>query len=564
MFDLLSGILIEHPELALFLALGLGYAIGKIRYRTFTIGAVTGCLIAGVLIGQTGVVMSNDVKQAFFLLFLFAIGYRTGPQFFRSLNAKALPQIAVTVILCVVALAVVLGASLIFNLGIGTASGLLAGATTESAAVGVALDTFRKSGADATMVQAFEADVATSFAVAYLAGVIATILMASQIAPRFLRRSLAEACAELEAGMNASEDGATSAQSARRSIEARAYLVDPTWVGMTISQAEARVPQDAKAYVEQVRRKVDILPANPDLRLEAGDIVAVVGLREFLVARSVAIGTEIDDAALLDVPAESADVVVTKRGVIGQSLFELKRRPEARTVFLRKLLRSGEEMPIYGVLTLERGDVLTLVGSKRHVEDAAKMIGYADRPTTATDMVFVGVFIFLGGLIGLPTLHLGALELGLGIAVGTLIGGLIAGWLRARYRTFGFVPAATLWLFDSVGLSAFIACVGISAGPGFVTGLVSTGPLLVLITIAVVVLSHGTAIFVGRRVFDMNEGVLLGTCCGAGTSAPALAAVQDVAQSRIPTLGYGLGYAIGNILLALWGAVLVTILEQSM
>ena len=152
--------------------------------------------------------------------------------------------------------------------------------------------------------------------------------------------------------------------------------------------------------------------------------------------------------------------------------------------------------------------MLTLVGSKRHVEDAAKVIGYADRPTTATDMVFVaGIFVFLGGLIGLPTLHLGALELGLGVAVGTLLGGLVAGWLRARYRTFGFVPAATLWLFELCrGLSAFIACVGISAGPGFVTGLVGTGPLLILITIAVVVLSHGTAIFVGRRVFDRIRG----------------------------------------------------------
>lgn len=101
---------------------------------------------------------------------------------------------------------------------------------------------------------------------------------------------------------------------------------------------------------------------------------------------------------------------------------------------------------------------------------------------------------------------------------------------------------------------------GISAGPSFVDGLVSTGPTLAAISIAVVALSHGTALFVGRRVFNMNEGVLFGTCFGAGTSAPALAAVQEVAQSRIPTLGYGLGYAIGNVLLALWGAVLVMVL----
>ena len=561
MLDLLSDILRKHPELALFLSLGLGYAIGKIRYGSFTVGAVTGCLIAGVIIGQTGVVMSNDVKQAFFLLFLFAIGYRTGPQFFRSLNAKALPQLAVTVILCVVALGVVLASSLVFKLGIGTASGLLAGATTESATVGVALDTFRNGGADEAAMQTFGSDVAAAFAVAYLAGVIATIVMLSQIAPRFFRRSLADACAELEASMNVPDPGETMAQTGRRSVEARAYLIDPAWAGVTIAQAEAHVPRDVKAYVEQVRRRDAILEAEPGLRLEAGDIVAVVGLREFLVAASAAIGAEVDDTALLDVPAERLDVVVTNRKVVGQTLSALRQRPEARTVFLRKVMRSGEDIPTYGGLTLERGDVITLVGGKRHVEDAARLIGYADRPTTATDMVFVGIFIFLGGLIGIPTLKWGALEIGLGVAVGTLLGGLVAGWLRARYRRFGFVPAATLWIFDSVGLSAFIACVGISAGPGFMTGLLSTGPLLVLITIIVVALSHGTAIFVGRRVFNMNEGVLLGTCCGAGASAPALAAVQEVAQSRIPTLGYGLGYAIGNILLALWGAVLVVLLS---
>jgi putative transport protein len=127
-------------------------------------------------------------------------------------------------------------------------------------------------------------------------------------------------------------------------------------------------------------------------------------------------------------------------------------------------------------------------------------------------------------------------------------------------RYFGFVPAATLWLFDSLGLSAFIACVGISAGPRFLAGLIESGPALVLVPIVVVVLSHGAAVLVGSRIFKMNEGVLLGTCAGAGTSAPALAAIQDVAKSQVPTLGYGLGYAIGNMLLALWGAIIVTAL----
>ena len=100
----------------------------------------------------------------------------------------------------------------------------------------------------------------------------------------------------------------------------------------------------------------------------------------------------------------------------------------------------------------------------------------------------------------------------------------------------------------------------ISAGPSFVTGLVQSGPALVIASFLICLVSHLAALALGRWVFRMNEGVLAGTCCGAGTSAPALAAVQESAGSQVPTLGYGLGYAIGNVLLALWGAVLVTVL----
>ncbi|MGH6809415.1 MAG: aspartate-alanine antiporter, partial [Ensifer adhaerens] len=189
MVEQMFSILRTHPELALFLALGIGYAIGKITIAGVTIGAVTGCLLAGVLVGQTGAELSNDVKQAFFLLFLFAIGYRTGPQFFHSLNADALPQIAVTVTLCVVALAVAIALSSLFGFDLGTAAGVLAGGVTESATVGVAIDTFRKTGPTPEAASQFESAVATGFAVAYLVGVVSAILIQSQLAPRLFGRS---------------------------------------------------------------------------------------------------------------------------------------------------------------------------------------------------------------------------------------------------------------------------------------------------------------------------------------------------------------------------------------
>lgn len=557
MVEQMFSILRTHPELALFLALGIGYAIGKITIAGVTIGAVTGCLLAGVLVGQTGAELSNDVKQAFFLLFLFAIGYRTGPQFFHSLNADALPQIAVTVTLCVVALAVAIALSSLFGFDLGTAAGVLAGGVTESATVGVAIDTFRKTGPTPEAASQFESAVATGFAVAYLVGVVSAILIQSQLAPRLFGRSLKEACAELEAELKIGErPGAT----ARRDIEARAFRIGDNLVGLTVEEAEARVPERQKAYIEQIRRGDDIIVPGGKERLQAGDVIAVAGLRGFLVEYADRIGTEIDDRELLDVPVEILDVVVTSRAVAGKRLWQLNELPEARSVFLRGILRAGQAIPVFPGLTVRRGDVLSIAGARRHVEDAVALLGYADRRTTATDMVFVGIFIFLGGLIGIPALKIGALEIGLGVAVGVLVAGLVAGWLRSIRRTFGFVPEATLWFFDSVGLCAFIACVGISAGPSFVNGLVQSGPALVLVSFLICAISHLAALVLGRWVFRMNEGVLAGTCCGAGTSAPALAAVQEAAGSQVPTLGYGLGYAIGNVLLALWGAVLVTVL----
>ncbi len=555
--ELIGAIFGAHPELALFCSLAIGYALGKITIGSFTVGSVAGCLLAGVLVGQTGVVVSDDLKQAFFLLFLFSIGYRTGPQFFRSLNLGALPQIAVTVLLCVVALFLAILLAPLMGLSVGVAAGLLAGGATESATLGVAIDAFAKTGADEAAQQIFDAEIATGFAVAYFVGVIATIFFHTQLAPRFFGRSLKEACAEYEAEL---EDSDAPMVPKHRDFEARAYLINPEFAGHTVAQLEARVPDHVRAFIDRVRRGDRILPTSGDMVLEKGDIAAIAGMRTYLIDHADVLGEEVEDPELLDLPVETSDIVVTNSAVVNKSMGELSTRPEARTVFVRGIMRSGERLPIFRGVTLHKGDVLTVSGTRSHIEAAAAKLGYLDRATNKTDMVFVAFFILLGGLIGIPALKYGAIELGLGTSVGVLLGGLVAGWLRSVHRTFGFVPEATLWIFDSVGLCVFVACVGITSGPSFVTGVLESGPSLIFGSLAIVVLAHGAAIIVGRKVFGINEGVLAGTCCGAGTSAPALAAVQEAAQSQVPTLGYGLGYAVGNVLLALWGSVIVIVL----
>ena len=217
-------------------------------------------------------------------------------------------------------------------------------------------------------------------------------------------------------------------------------------------------------------------------------------------------------------------------------------------------------MPFTPETRVDRGDVMRIVGAKRDVERAAKELGYADRPTSATDMIFVGSGIVLGGLVGLLSVTFGRLPISLTASGGALVMGLIFGWLRAVRPTFGRIPEPAMWVFDTVGLTTFIAVVGLGAGPSFIAGLKQSGISLVFVGLLVAVLPHITAILFGRYVLKMNPLILLGACSGAGTVTAALRAIQDEAHSKIPVLGYTVPYAIGNILLTAWGPVIVAMM----
>jgi putative transport protein len=254
-------------------------------------------------------------------------------------------------------------------------------------------------------------------------------------------------------------------------------------------------------------------------------------------------------------------VVITEKSVTGVALGEIVARQSdvLRGVSLKKILRSGAELPLTPATTLARGDVLTLVGLPQAVDRLTATIGYMDRATNTTEIVLIAAVIFIGGVIGIPALRLGPLELGLSESVGVLLGGLVLGWLRSVNRRIPRVPEAAVWLFDSLGLTVFLAVTALDAGPDFVAGLRRSGLGLLVAGVCMVIVPQLITLLTGRFVFRMHPGILLGVCAGASTSAPSLAAVQEVARSKIPTLGYGVTYAVGNVLLALWGSVIIAL-----
>ncbi len=554
----LAQALRDNPELAIFLTLATGFTIGRLRVGSFKLGNVVGTLVAGVVIGQLGITVSPLVKTTFFDLFLFATGYKVGPQFFRGLKRNALTQVSLTVVLCVTSLVVTVIFAKLLRYDVGTAAGLLAGAFTESTVIGTAGDTIaRLPLPDAEKTRLIN-NIPVAYSVSYLVGTGFVAWFLSSAAPRLLRVNLAEESRRLEAELEV-PGAAKVGASAYRPWDIRAFRLPAAWTNRSVAQVEKTFAAE-RVFIERIRRGEKFLDPAPDVLLQAGDVVAVAARRHVFFADAAPFGTEINDRELLDFPIAALDVVLTNRDLNDRTIADIADL-HGHGVALLSLVRGGEELPFTASTVLNRGDLLRLTGARWDVERAGRALGYVEPLSSETDVVFVGLGIFLGGLVGLLSVTVAKIPLSLTASGGALVMGLVFGWLRSVRPTFGRIPDSALWVFDTIGLATFIGVVGLNAGPGFVSGLRATGPSLLVVGLVVALTPHIAAVLAGRYLLGMNPVILLGACAGAGTTTASLRAIQDEAQSKLPVLGYTVPYAIGNILLTAWGPVIVMLLR---
>jgi putative transport protein len=554
----LVNVLRSNVALTLFLTLALGYYIGSIKIGHFSLGAVTGTLLVGVIIGQFDISISAQVKSIFFTMFLFAVGYSVGPQFVRGVAHDGAPQAIFAVVVCAICLACTYIAAKIAGFDVGLAAGLWAGAQTISASIGLATDAINNSGISNAKEMLDQIPVA--YAICYLWGTIGTGVILSQLGPKLIGANLVEACKQYEAEMSKGQpEGGMG--SAWHQLQLRAFEIAAGGqaAGKTVSAIEA-LHTGERLYIERIRSGGQIVDFDANTALKAGDVVAVSGPTEALVALEQH-AKEVADKELLNIPVESVDLVITHKDVNGKTLVDLAKEDFARGVYLQKITRGATsvDVPVLAQTTVHRGDILKLSGTKTHIARIEKAIGYADRPADATDMVWVGLFILVAGLIGALSVKIGGVPITLSVSGGVLIGGLVLGWLRSVHPTFGRLPAPTQWFMNSVGLNVFIAIVGISAGPGFVAGLKTAGVGLFLWGVVATSVPMLIAPFIGKYLFKFHPAINLGVCGGARTSTASVAMVGDVAKSNIPMLGYTVPYAVSNTLLTLIGMIIVLI-----
>ncbi|MFI8481787.1 aspartate-alanine antiporter [Pseudomonas sp. NPDC078700] len=541
------------PGLAIFLALSIGYAIGQIRLGPIQLGGVCGTLIAALVIGQLGIAVDAGIKNVFFMLFIFALGYSGGPQFFSSLNAKGIQLGMFCLIEVVVVLGMVLAATSIMNLDPGTAAGMMAGAATESAVVGTATDAISRLPLPDAEIVRLQGNVVTAYSITYICGLITIVIITSQIFPLLLRINLREEAEKLWVEMGGSVD--TDGVDAAPNVIGRAYRVD-AGTGHSVADIQQRLGQQSS--IVRVQRKGHMVAMSPSLKLRRGDHVLLVGYRGSLIEVASSLGPELADARSLTLALETYDVVVLADGLVNQPLQALDLPTGVHVSAIR---RGDVIVPALPATRLQRQDVLQIYDAKAHGRRAAdsllNRIGKQLPDKLTSNIGIVGIGIALGTWLGSFSLNIGGVDFSAGTGGGVLVTGLVLGWYHARRADLHTVNSDALGLLKDLGLAGFIAGVGLASGPQAIELIKQYGFTLPMLGVAIAVVPATVSLLAGYFVLKLSAPVLLGAIAGQQCSTPALSAIQNACGNSTPLLGYTITYAISNVVLPLMGPLIV-------
>jgi aspartate-alanine antiporter len=552
-----KNLLHNTPELALFICLALGYALGKVKFWKISLGGIAGTLIVAIFVGMWGdVSLNSQVKNIAFAMFIFTLGYLSGPSFFASLNRKSLRYGTFTLIECVSVLAIAGIATVLLNLDVGTAAGLMAGGATESAVVGTATDAIGKLDAPADQITTWQNNVGTAYSISYIMGLITIVLMTSQIFPAIMKISIKDEADKLwrKLGGGSTDE---SAAPALPDLVGRAHQVAMA-DGKTVGQLESGLGKGST--VERVRRGGQNLDVTPALQVQTGDVVLLVGRREALLAGDALIGPEVGPGDGLDMEVDQMEAVLTNKTAAGKNIGALRAEippDERRGVFLTGVSRMEHQLPLRDGTELATGDVLKFTGTKKDLNSFLPRVGFKIDPAVKADFIFIGIGVALGILIGKITVNLGSIPLSLGTGGGCLLTGLFFGWLRAKHPTFGQYHPAAASVVKDLGLATFICAVGLSSGPTAVTLIEQFGIALPITGILITLIPATISLFVAWKLMKLEAPLTLGAIAGQQCSTPAITAVQTEAGNTTPLMSYTVIYALSNVVLPLLGPVVV-------
>ncbi|MEZ9778447.1 aspartate-alanine antiporter, partial [Vibrio sp. 10N.261.51.A3] len=491
--DIISNLFDMAPFVALFITLSLGYMVGKITIGRFVLGGVAGTLLMGVIIGQFGVQIDPGVKSIFFALFIYAVGYQGGAQFFKALNFRTINILLSAVVMTVSGLLCVLAAAWLFDLDRGTAAGLAAGGLTQSAIIGTAGDAIaRLGGVSEEAKHLMQTNVAVGYAVTYIFGSLGPILMVTWVFPTLMKWDIrAEAIKMAEANSDGNAELGAGEFNAMTKLETRAFEIkaESKVNGLTLAQ----INQDSiDACIEVIERDGKAIEADKFTKFQQGDVLVITGTRKAIgQLKGDSVGSEVVLPEEYEVIEENRQLIADNKQLIGRTLGQIKSEANKGTyrgVYVTDYLREGVSIPVHADLVVKKNDVIQLTGSPSDINRVQGTIGKPMNSATMTDFIVLGMGMVLGLLIGLINFKIAGIPVTIGSGAGCLVSGLIVGWLRSRNPHVAQFPESAASFIRDFGLAAFVGIVGLEAGPQAVDTIKEHGMSLLFLGVAVTII----------------------------------------------------------------------------
>jgi putative transport protein len=565
--NLLHRLVTAEPLLALFVTIALGYLVGKIKIGSFVLGGIAGTLLVGVIIGQLGVNIDSGIKGVFFALFIYAVGYQGGPQFFHALNRRSLNQLASAFVMCFVGLLCVLTAAWMFGLDRGMAAGLAAGGLTQSAIIGTAGDAIGRLGLSPELMKTMQTNVAVGYAVCYIFGSLGPIIMVSWFLPLIMKWNVRQEAVKLANLLSGGHGELDPGQfNAAQQISTRIYEIaaGSKAAGLTALAVDRKL---SNASVEAIYREGKTLDLTDTTTIQLGDRVAITGAVCVMQTACSLFGREITAANGLLLVQENREIILTNRALNNREIGEIREHTKVETrhgVFLTAVKRMGLDLPVLGKLQLKRGDELHFTGSPADLNRVQSKIGYKITAAAVTDFIFFGIGMLIGLLLGLIQFKIWGIPISIGSGGGCLLSGLFFGWLRSVHPNFAALPIGASNFLRDFGLAVFVGIVGISAGPQALVAIEQYGLTLFFLGVAVTLIPQVITFFFSYYVLRIQNPIEALACVAGGRSAnPAFAALLAKAGNATPVVSFTVTYAVANVFLTLWGPLIVGIITKN-
>lgn len=552
----------KSPEMALFLSLAVGYAIGKIKFGKFQLGGVAGSLLVAVLVSQVGVQIDSGVKAVLFALFIYAVGFESGPQFFSSLGRQSVKEIVLAAVMALTGLATVVVMAKVFGLDKGLAAGVAAGGLTQSAIIGTAGDAIAKLGLAADETARLQGNVAVGYAVTYVFGSFGAILVCVNILPKLMGRSIRDDAIAAETAMQAGVKVlGPDQEDAAPSLVGRIYeLVDEPQ--RSIADIENADPATT-ITIERVKRAGKLIEPSPALVLHRGDTVLAVGRRDAVVASAPLLGREVYAVEGMELTMLKREIVLTNKAFDKKTVAQIREATAGGVrhgIFVVQLSRMGNVLAMRPDTVVQVGDMVSIYGAEQDVKRVAATIGDTIVPSAKTDFVYLGAGLVVGLLIGLLSVKLGSIPLTLGSGGGALLAGLLFGWYRAKKQSFGALPPGAVQLLKDLGLAGFVVVVGLQSGLQAVETVRQLGLTIFGVGVVVTIVPMLLTMLFGRYVLRYtNTAIFAGALSGSRSANPAFGEVLDKAENTTPTVPFAITYALANVFLTLLGPLIVAL-----